>query len=1007
MAACGGGGSMGTGPSSTTPTVTVTANPSSITTAQSTTVTITVSASSGTPTGSVTLSSGSTSLGSGTLSSGSAQISIAAGKLAAGTDTLTAAYTPDSSSSSTYNSASGTGSITVTAPTLITPTVTVSASPSSITTAQSATVTITVSASSGTPTGSVTLTFGGTSLGSGTLSSGSAQIVVASGKLTAGADTLTASYTPDSSSSSTYNSASGTGSITVTTPALPTPTVTVTASPSSITAAQSTTVTITVSGSSGNPTPTGSVTLTSGSTSLGSGTLSSGSAQIVIAAGKLATGTDTLTAAYTPDSTSSSVYNTASGTGSVTVTATPVQVTPTVTATANPSSIGSTQSTTVTVTVSGGSGNPTPTGTIALTFGGTSLGSGTLSSGSTQITVQGSALSAGADLLTATYTPDANSSSTYTTAKGTVDVTDTVNLAITSFTASPATIPAGSTSTSLTAVFTGGTGVITPGPITVTSNTPVTVSPTTATTYTLTVTPPTGSAITQTLTVSFQSGVTVNPASTGIAVTNQILGLNMAAWYDELTNASAVNTAFGNAGIKAIRWPGGSWSDGYHWGYQTSSSSLVTPYQCTCSTATSCTANSQAWAGYGSFANFVSAIPQAGGYDLALTANYGTNETCTGGGDPNEAVAWVKAATSDGVTVSHMTVGNEEYGSWETDLHAIAHDPGTYASAVTGASGYYSLIKAASSSTLVGVDVDADNSSTGWDKTVLANAKGSYDFVEYHYYPETPGQENDTTLLQKDAQALTTNINTIKSELANWGTPNTPIYVGETGGPYSNPGKQSWSITQGLYAGEVLGEMMNDGVSRLTWWISFGNCNGQSGNDTSSVYGWQNFGAYNIFSDGNQDSTCDYGGNAETTVGTPSPTAMAFQMFSNVAVNGEHVLTPTVTGDTTNVRAYAATHSGGTALVLFNLSETAAQSVVVTLTGVSSASTVTEYTYDKEMYDYTDTTCQTDAGCTYDSTHSYSAIDWVTAPVTTTLSSQSLPLTVTLQPWSMNVIIIQ
>ena len=132
----------------------------------------------------------------------------------------------------------------------------------------------------------------------------------------------------------------------------------------------------------------------------------------------------------------------------------------------------------------------------------------------------------------------------------------------------------------------------------------------------------------------------------------------------------------------------------------------------------------------------------------------------------------------------------------------------------------------------------------------MANAKGSYDFVEYHYYPEAPGSENDTFIVQQAAQELTTNINTLKSELNKWGTPNTPIYVGEIGGPYSNPGKQSWSITQGLYAGQVLGEMMNAGVSRLTWWIGFGNCNGQNGNDSPSLYGWQDFGAYNVFSDG-------------------------------------------------------------------------------------------------------------------------------------------------------------
>jgi hypothetical protein len=327
-----------------------------------------------------------------------------------------------------------------------------------------------------------------------------------------------------------------------------------------------------------------------------------------------------------------------------------------------------------------------------------------------------------------------------------------------------------------------------------------------------------------------------------------------------------------------------------------------------------------------------------------------------------------------------MTVGNEEYGSWETDNHTKKNDPTTYAAAVAGTSGYYALVKAASPGTLVGVDVEP--SFAPWDQDVLSGAP--YDFVEYHFYPETPGQESDTFLTQQAAQQLTTNINTIKSELTKWGTPNTPIYVGEIGGPYSSPGKQSWSITQGLYAGQVLGEMMNDGVVRLTWWIGFGNCNGTAGNDSSSLYGWQNFGAYNVFSDGPADPTCPDAG----PIGTMSPTARAFQLFSNVAVNGEHALSATVAGDTTDVRAYSATNNGGTALVLFNLNETTSEPVLVTLPGQSATSGVTVETYSKAIYDQS----QSDV--------------WA-APTTTSLGSQTLPLTLTLDPWSMNVVIIK
>ncbi|MGA9039055.1 MAG: hypothetical protein WB421_00840 [Terriglobales bacterium] len=550
---------------------------------------------------------------------------------------------------------------------------------------------------------------------------------------------------------------------------------------------------------------------------------------------------------------------------------------------------------------------------------------------------------------------------------------------ITSFTANPTAVTDGSPA-SLTGVFTNGTGVITPGNHAATSGTAVSVSPTTTTTYTLTVTSTSGATVTATATVTVAgpvvSSVTVDLTSSGPAVTNKLLGMNMAVWYDLVSNQAAVVDAFQEAGITQVRWPGGSDSDLYHW---------ATNSECASGFAD----------GNDTFLNFVNDMAGPANLDVALTANYGSNAACNGGGDPSEAAAWVTAALADGITVSHMTVGNEEYGSWEYDLHSTKNDPTIYAAAVVGTTGYYQSIKAASPNTLVGVDADADNTTGGWDNIVLANAKGSYDFVEYHYYPEAPGQESDTFLVQQAPQELTTNINTLRSELTKWGTPGTPIYVGEIGGPYSNPGKQSWSITQGLYAGQVLGEMMNDGVSRLTWWIGFGNCNGSNGNDSTSLYGWQDFGAYNVFSDGSEDSTCPGAG----PTGTMSPTARAFLLFSQMAVDGQTVLTATVTGDPTDVRAYAATNPNGTAVLLFNDNETTAQEVMVTLSGKSSSPKVTVTTYDKATYDLSGSPTGTPPDPAGTST-------WA-APITTNMGTQALPLTLILTPWSMNVVILQ
>jgi Chitobiase/beta-hexosaminidase C-terminal domain/FG-GAP-like repeat len=102
-------------------------------------------------------------------------------------------------------------------------------------------------------------------------------------------------------------------------PALIAPTVGVTPSSSSITTAQSLSVAVTVAGGSGNPTPTGSVTLTGGGYTSPAATLSGGAATINIAAGSLVAGSDTLTVTYTPDSSSSSTYNSATGSARVTV----------------------------------------------------------------------------------------------------------------------------------------------------------------------------------------------------------------------------------------------------------------------------------------------------------------------------------------------------------------------------------------------------------------------------------------------------------------------------------------------------------------------------------------------------------------------------------------------------------------------------------------------------------------------------------------------------------------
>ena len=1026
-----------------TPAVTVTPSPAIVSSLQGLAVTVAVSGPSGdpTPAGTVMLTSGSYASAAATLANGSASFNLPAGSLPQGSDTLTATYTPDTASASTYNVNTGTAWVTVTAPAY---TLTIdSASPSSG-------VPMAVA-----PADNNNATAGATSF---TRSYYAGTTVTVTAPETAGGNPFV-SWSGCTSASTLICTVAMNANTTVTAKyqaPLVTPAVTVTPSAAAITTAQALDVTVVVSGGSGNATPTGTVVLTSGAYASSGTALANGSAKITLPAGSLTAGSDVLKASYAPDAASASAYNAATGTTTEAVTI-PVY-------TLSVDSVS--PSSGVAIGVSPADNNNAAAGTTAFTRaynGGISVTlTAPASSGANSFVSWSGCTSASTvtckvamnsnTAVTASYAPI-----TYTLTVNSTDPASGVGIGVTpadnnsaagGTTSFSRTYNAGS-SVTLTAPATSGTvpflswtgcttaatitcTVAIGGNVTVTANygmitptvavtpslltittlqnltVPVAVSggsghaaPTgsvqlTSGTYTSAATPlsngsasidvPAGSLATgsDTLTATYTpdaasaatylsatgtspavtvveaSSVTVDLSSAGPAVTSHLLGMNMAAWVDP--TLPTIVPALQAAGIKTIRWPGGSWTDNYHW-----------------ATNTLCNGSPNSNA---TFANFIGSLVTPGDFDVALAVNYGTNASCSGPGDPTEAAAWAAYALANGAHVSHMTVGNEDYGKWETDMHPKQWDAATYAAAT--ATGYYPDIKAADPNVLVGVSVNPGNIPE-WDSVVLADAK--YDFVEYHFYAQAPYQENDTYLVQKAAQNLTVNIETVKTELATAGKPDTPIYIGEIGSVYTNPGKQTSSITQALYAGQVLGEMMNEGVSYATWWLGFGGCSDASGgNFSSSLYGWQNFGGYMVFSDG----TPEYGCENATAVpaGTLLPTARAFQLFSNVAVDGENVLSANVVGDTTDVRAYAATHSGGTALVLFNLNQTASEAAAITLSGQSATTGGTVTTYSKAIYDQSKTNV------------------WA-APTTTTISSQSLPLTLTLDPWSMNVVVLK
>src|SRR5262245_541063 len=231
--------------------------------------------------------------------------------------------------------------------------------------------------------------------------------------------------------------------------------------------------------------------------------------------------------------------------------------------------------------------------------------------------------------------------------------------------------------------------------------------------------------------------ITVDSTRIVRTVDPRIFAVNTAV-LDSQVNTDTTRTLLGATRIQALRFPGGSTSDTYHWLTNRSDG------------------NSFNWAT--SFDDFAKvAIPLNA--QVFITINYGS-------GTIQEAADWV---TYSNVTkqygFKYWEIGNECYGSWENDTHTAKWDPYTYALQVKD---YWTEMKAVDPSIKIGVvavtgedsytnnrDHPAMNPRTGqvhncWTPVLLATLKSlgvTPDFVIYHRYEQAPHQESDAGLL--------------------------------------------------------------------------------------------------------------------------------------------------------------------------------------------------------------------------------------------------------------------
>jgi hypothetical protein len=258
------------------------------------------------------------------------------------------------------------------------------------------------------------------------------------------------------------------------------------------------------------------------------------------------------------------------------------------------------------------------------------------------------------------------------------------------------------------------------------------------------------------VTVLPAAAVTVNTAQTMAAMSLEGLGVASAVYDNYLTSAGTASALI-NAGIKAVRYPGGSYADIVHWQ--------------TCSSCGGYTASGAC------FDTWINNLVTPAGAKAIITVNYGSNPGCNAGGDTNEAATWVQYANvTRGLQIKYWEIGNEQGGNgyygtnlnWEEDLHY----PALPASARVGqfllsptAYGSNSVMfikamKAQDSSIKCGVGFDTGNSS--YNTAVLGQTGTNADFVIIHWYPGG----NAATLLTTPGQ-IASIVNNTRTQLTN------------------------------------------------------------------------------------------------------------------------------------------------------------------------------------------------------------------------------------------------
>ncbi len=416
-------------------------------------------------------------------------------------------------------------------------------------------------------------------------------------------------------------------------------------------------------------------------------------------------------------------------------------------------------------------------------------------------------------------------------------------------------------------------------------------------------------------------GIKVDAGTSLGTVPSSGAGLNTGVGDDRMGTAK-VTSLMKAAGVRQLRYPGGSGADDFHWKTHTmGNGGWIVPNT--------------------DFDSFMATAKKVGAQPI-LTANYGS-------GTPKEAADWVKYANVDkGYGVKYWEIGNEVYGNghyangkgWETDNHADK-SPKEYGKNLVA---YAKAMKAVDPTVKIGAVLTtpggwpdkekAPGDSADWNNTVLSIAGSSIDFVIVHWYP---GGKTAADLLNTPSRiaGVTSELRSLIAKYTGSRAASVEIAVTETDAEFS-PVKTSQAAA--LFAPDTYMTWFEQGATHVDWW----NLHNGSGDAPTTVNGETDYQDGGILSAG----TCA-GGKCQPPRDTPFPTYWGIRSLTALAQPGDTMVKSS--SRNTSVAVHAVRSSkGGLNVMLINKSPKNAAQVSLSYAGFTpAAGAVTTVSYGK------------------------------------------------------------